>query len=561
MPFSKRARYNRKVLEIREFCKQKLTKFQSACVFLKDEIHSISLKTRTTNNVSGMKTEVAGEVTEVPPGKCIYSESSSFMRITIRQLWSGCIVVLLTTSLSYWLYSQTESADISTHGTVGYCNSDDISPNDDDCNSCPEFAICRDGNAQCTVHRQLVDNKCVYNPQEIEELRVQMLSYATSILSSLRADHECKSCWFYNSFSGSLVKPPDRFHATKQELKSELFRWFLEETNLFGGLDNKARMKVFQDTFKSMTKTIKSGRKADKTTVLYQKGKGYFSNDASNVRSNWCQFSIWMADIGFFTISILILFVILAVRSARSLTLRMYGGSDSLLESQHFLVRLPRLRKCCVFILWILAIITCILPLIVDLDTIRYCDSGLPGKSTIREPFDYFDCTPCPKFASCQRGIARCHDNRVMIDGECIYDRRMKTFKKQSQSWLEKYWWGIMSCLVVLWLNVWSMRYPAVTKLNQWQIQQIKKMEEDEQEMWIDEIREEIRTYSQDDWFEHGQERPYLTARRSRICKRFWSSIINGVTKGIGKVNIFGKVRSDSNPEKNLSTKADVGER
>lgn len=555
MPLSKRVRYNRKVQEIREFCKRKLIKFQSACVSIKDGIHSICPKTTTINNVSELETEVPSEV---PIGTCIQSESSFFKRITIRQLWSGCIAVLLTTSLSYWLYSQTESTDISTHSTVRYCNSDDISPNDDDCNSCPEFAICRDGNAQCTVHRQLIDNECVYNPQEIEELRVQMLSYATSILSSLRADHECKSCSFYTSFSGSSVEPPDRYYATKQELKSELFRWFLEETNLFGGLDNKARIQLFQDTFKSMTKTIKSGREADKTMVVYQEGKGYFSNDASSVRSNWCQFSIWMADVGFFTISILILFMILAVRSARSLTLRMYEGSDSLLESQHFLVRLPRIRKCCVFILWMLAIITCILPLIVDLDTIQYCDSG---KSTIREPFDYFDCTPCPEFAICQRGIARCHDNRVMIDGECIYDRRMKTFRKQSRSWLVKYWWWIMSCLVVLWLNVWSMRYPAVTKLNQWQIQQIKKMEEDEQEMWIDEIREEIRTYSQDDWFEHGQERQYLKARRSRICKRFWSSIINGVTKGIGKVNIFGKVRSDSNPEKDLSTKADVGER
>jgi len=221
----------------------------------------------------------------------------------IRFLFRHWMAVLIVGVLSVLLYSPTMKmvSNFDFRGAVEwlitprvrYCNSIGSIHSNDDCVECPDDADCHDGIAYCKGDRVLIRGECLYDEHEVNSLKSQMESYTLSLLSTIRAEKECRSYWLY-----SIFDDPDDIEFDGMYLPEEAL-----EKQLALSLQLDIRSHLFTQVFALFTSELKSRRdEPDEMISAYKKRKdldfkvdrGYFSHRAA--KSIRCHLSILMTD-------------------------------------------------------------------------------------------------------------------------------------------------------------------------------------------------------------------------------------------------------------------------
>jgi len=223
----------------------------------------------------------------------------------IRFLFKHWMAVLIVGVLSILLYSPTVKlvSNFDFRGAVEwlitprvrYCNSIGSIDANDDCVECPVDADCHDGIAYCKGDRVLIRGECLYDENEVNSLKSQMESYTLSLLSTIRAEKECRSYWLYSIFDDSVDAEFDGMYLPEEALEKQLAL----------SLQLDIRSHLFTQVFALFTSEIKSRRDEPDDVMMisaYSKRKdldfkvdrGYFSHRAA--KSIRCHLSILMTD-------------------------------------------------------------------------------------------------------------------------------------------------------------------------------------------------------------------------------------------------------------------------
>ena len=156
--------------------------------------------------------------------------------------------------------------------TVPYCDSDGGSPFGGECKMCPEFALCKFGEAVCQGGRVMIDGECQFDQTEINYLVSQLDSHVQSVLSWKRAKQECRSNYIYRTaeeFWGATDDGSDGSEGKYMTMKE--LRTSFEEAL---GLDS--RSPLLQKAYDAWKKSFRI-----KPWLAFTRGKGFYARKAS----------------------------------------------------------------------------------------------------------------------------------------------------------------------------------------------------------------------------------------------------------------------------------------
>lgn len=227
--------------------------------------------------------------------------------------------------------------------TVKYCDSAHPELDDFECKECPLNAVCHDGTAWCKGDRVLIRGECLYDPDHIDTLKVEMEQYTQSLLSSIRAEKECRSYWLYAVFGDPIEGEfDDGMYLGEEALEQQLADALQLDirSHLFTQVFSKftAEIKGYGEDGSSWGNDISIKRK----DLDFEVERGYFSHRAS--KSLRCHLSILLTDNASVIVPVTVIGTLIAISWSvrRSRLLRKQKAKQRVLDGKRDVLRMLR---------------------------------------------------------------------------------------------------------------------------------------------------------------------------------------------------------------------------